>query len=172
MDKIITDQQILHQVSTPTSMKDVKALKLQQRLEEAMKTSWIEGAGLAAIQIGVPLRYAWYKFKDPQHPGQFIEGELVNPEIIAQDGLIVVKEGCLSIPTYWAKMQRYRSITLLNDGQRMIVSTFEAWIIQHEINHMNGLLIVDQELDRFPKLGRNDLCGCGSNKKYKKCCLR
>lgn len=173
MDYIITDEKILHQISKPTTWEEIKKLKLKERLQEAIKGAWIEGVGLAAIQIGIPLQYAWYKFKDPVHNGVYIEGELLNPVIKSKTDLTICREGCLSIPNHWAKTERYQRIELNNDGGPVFVtSVFEAWVIQHEIDHMNGILVTDIEKDKYHTLGRNDPCGCGSGKKYKKCCLR
>lgn len=171
MDKIIIDQKELRQVSRETTWEEVKQLNLRERLEEAMKTSWVAGVGLAAIQIGVPLRYAWYKIPKPN--GGFIETELINPRIIsAQKLFFYSREGCLSIPHHWAQTKRYRMLEVENGNQKYIAENLEAIVIQHELDHMNGVLTIDIEVDRFGNLGRNEPCGCGSGKKYKRCCLR
>ena len=170
MDQIITDFKILRQISKETTWKEVKRFHLKDRLEEAMKKTWCPGIGLAAIQIGAPLRYAWYKFSIR---GKVTEGELLNPKILTQEKTFVNRgEGCLSIPNYRGDTLRFLNITMENDGKIFAVEQLEAVLIQHEVDHMNGILVSDIQLNKYAKLGRNDLCGCGSGKKYKKCCLR
>ena len=173
MDKIITDLSILHQISKETTWKEVKKLNLRARLEEAMKAAWTPGIGLAAIQIGIPLRYAWYKFPKEGKPGEFTENELLNPTILTlENPFTYSREGCCSIPGYWAQTRRYLGITLINDERQFATERLEAVVIQHEIGHMDGVLTVDIELEKYKSLGRNEPCGCGSGRKYKKCCLR
>ena len=172
MDKIITDPKILHQVSRDTTPEEVKSLNLQARLREAMKDAWCPGLGLAAIQIGIPLRYAWYRV--PKENSQdFTEMELINPKIVAQDRRFEYPaEGCLSIPNYRGRTPRYLDIIVEMGGSHFAATRLEAVVIQHEIMHMDGILITDIERNKYPHLGRNEPCGCGSGRKYKKCHLR
>jgi len=44
--------------------------------------------------------------------------------------------------------------------------------MQHEVDHMNGVLCIDRRVKKVVKIGRNEPCPCGSGKKYKKCCGR
>lgn len=172
MDTIITDPKILHQVSRDTTWKEVYKLNLNARMKEVIKTSWAPGLGLAAIQIGIPIRYIWYRFQKEKST-ELIERELINPKIISMDDpYIYPSEGCLSIPHYWAKTKRYLEIEIESEGKRFVAERLEALVIQHELDHINGILTTDIELEKFGTQGRNSPCPCGSGAKYKKCCLR
>ena len=137
MDKIIIDINILHQISKPTTKEEVKELDLVNRLREANKTAWTTGAGLAAIQIGIPLRFAWLV-----HNGK--EYTLLNPEITNTFGNITKDEGCLSIPNTWV-IKRAVSIDYISNKTPKHATWFIARLIQHEIDHMNGILITDKD---------------------------
>ena len=136
MDKIITDVSILHQVSCITTLEEIRRLDLYIRLKNAMPYAWIQGLGLAAIQIGVPLRYAWFK-------GNGFEGELINPMIMSKLGKAKVKEGCLSVPHQWFWVERAQMIEYVSDGKAYKCKGIKAQLIQHEVDHMNGILVSD-----------------------------
>ena len=137
-DPIITDQKILRQKSETTTMKEVKALKLRKRLKKSNKTAWTKGAGLAAIQIGVPLRFAWFTIRGSDEI-------LINPEIIEAKGKITFKnEGCLSIPNSYVDTERFAYIRYRSGGKIRTATNFKAVLIQHEIDHMDGILNVER----------------------------
>ena len=133
MGEIVTDRKILRQTSRETTAQEVEQLKLISRLREANSHAWCSGAGLAAIQIGVPVRFAWYKFKDH-------EGTLLNPKIVQRYGVIKEKEGCLSIPNKYTEVERAYEIDYLTNGKKKNAKGFLARLIQHEIDHMDGIL--------------------------------
>jgi peptide deformylase len=135
--KIITDQNILRQVSKDTNQYEIDRLELVKKIQEANKTAWTKGAGLAAIQIGIPLRFAWYKFENK-------EGILLNPIITKSFGEDIKDEGCLSIPNKYTKVKRAWSIEYITNGKKKKASGFLARLIQHEIDHMNGILNIDK----------------------------
>lgn len=169
MDAIITDMAILKQKSKRTTMAQVKEQDLLERLRTANDYAWVPGAGLAAIQIGVPLRFAWYKIKKKDKMCEFT---LLNPRIIqATEPIMLPKEGCLSIPNKWFKTKRFNKIVYQTHNVIKQAEGFEAVIIQHELDHMNGILAPNRIYDTSEKVGRNDPCPCGSKKKYKKCCV-
>ena len=170
-DPIITDLKILRKMSKPTTWDKVRELNLVDRLKASNDTAWTKGVGLAAMQIGEFVRMAW-----------FINGEedvvMVNPVIIKADKHIIVpKEGCLSIPHIWSQTRRYLNITVrmtAEDQKEPITRDFEGFpaiVVQHEIDHMNG--VVNLQRRYFPPkvVGRNQPCPCKSGKKYKKCCI-
>ena len=141
IDKIIIDKKVLRQVSKPTTMPEIKALKLRKRLRQAMKTAWTKGAGLAAIQIGVPLRFAWLM-------GNGKDEILLNPEIVTGKGKRVYKgEGCLSIPHSYVDVERFYYIEYLSGGKLRKAMNFKAILIQHEIDHMDGILNIDRRVE-------------------------
>jgi peptide deformylase len=137
MKEIVTDKKTLHQISLITTHEEVERLGLVKQLREANKTAWTKGAGLAAIQIGIPLRFSWYVLPNKK------EYTLLNPVIIEKWGSDTKSEGCLSIPNYYQEVTRGWTIKYSNNGKIKTISGFEARIIQHEIDHMDGKLITD-----------------------------
>ena len=138
MDQIITDKNKLRLVSLRTSIKEVEEMNLLQRLKDACKDAWVEGCGLAAIQIGVPLRFAWFRWGDEDFT-------LLNPEIMESKGNKKKQEGCLSIPNKWTWVRRPYKIKYVSDGKAYTAKDFKARLIEHEIDHMNGILNIDKE---------------------------
>lgn len=133
---IIIDKNVLRTISYPISFKEVESMNLIRRLREEMKTAWTKGVGLAAIQIGVPVRFAYYIFDKK-------EFTLLNPVILNKWGEDINEEGCLSIPDYRKKIKRAWTIEYINNGKKKKVSGFLARLIQHEVDHMDGVLITD-----------------------------
>lgn len=137
MDVIITDREILSQVSKETTIEEVEKLDLILRLREASKHAWVESCGLSAIQIGIPLRFAWYVCRGKT-------GTLINPVILHQWGSDIQEEGCLSIPNKRTRVERAWTIEYTTRGKKKKVSGFIARVIQHEIDHMDGILNIDR----------------------------
>ena len=127
------------------------------------------GVGLSAIQIGIPIRAALAIIGDKVH-------KLVNPRIIGKstEEIKYNKEGCLSIPNKYVNTVRRKSVTVGDDINVVVeYEGFEAIVVQHEIDHMDGILMTDRievPVRNMNKIGRNERCPCGSRKKYKKCC--
>lgn len=135
--KIIHDLALLSQVSRETTWEEVERLNLVDRLKKACDNAWVKGSGLAAIQVGVPLRFAWFK-NGPR------DVFLLNPKIIEMKGKMKLKnEGCLSIPNKWSAVKRAEKIRYESDGEIKTARGPIAHIIQHEIEHMDGILNVD-----------------------------
>jgi len=138
IDLIVVDEATLHQVSKETTWEEVEKLNLIPRLREATKNAWINGHGLAAIQIGIPLRFALFRWG-------YQEFALMNPEIISTHGKFKnLEEGCLSIPKKRFKLKRHYKIKYINDGVQKIAKGLKSQIIQHEIDHMNGIILTDK----------------------------
>ena len=101
--------------------------------------------GIAAPQIGESVRVAVVDVtghrKAASSHGELI---LVNPVITATDGSEVGREGCLSIPELTADVRRATHVTVEADGLRLDAEGFEARAIQHEIDHLDGLLFLDR----------------------------
>jgi peptide deformylase len=113
------------------------------------------GVGLAAIQIGVAKRVITIdvsKGEDERRPLV-----LVNPEIVwASEERRVYEEGCLSIPEYYAEVERpdrvrFRYRTLDGEAVEQDADGLLATCVQHEIDHLNGVLFID----RLSKLKRD-----------------
>jgi peptide deformylase len=112
------------------------------------------GVGLAACQIGVPQRVIVLDVS-PIDPQQSFFA-MINPEIISQEGEIDHEEGCLSVPDCFEKVKRRERIRVKGispEGKEMEVAGegILAFALQHEIDHLNGILI----LDRLSQLKRD-----------------
>jgi peptide deformylase len=132
-------------------------------------------AGLASNQLGIDVRFFLMKLEDDVVV-------FCNPTIIEKVGKPTkLVEGCLSWPGKDIVAKRWNSIVLeyeTIDGEKKTeeFNGFDAQVIQHEMDHING---IEEEI--YPKgegvfhisndkVGRNDPCPCGSGKKFKKCC--
>lgn len=142
---VILPDPVLRLVSKPVERVDAPLLKLADDMFETMYDA--PGIGLAAIQIGEPLRMLVIdlaKEGDPPAPQLFI-----NPEILASsDERSVYEEGCLSIPDYYAEVQRPAQVRvkyLDRDGkeQETEADGLLATCLQHEMDHLNGVLFID-----------------------------
>lgn len=169
---IETDRTIISQLSEPINPAVDNLDLLTNRLKEELKNSATPGVGLAAIQIGVTKRVAIIKI-DPNKP-EFV---LWNPEILERQESVVSPEGCLSLPGISRSVGRAQGVILRNgDGREYAFYGFEAIVVQHEIDHMDGLTIADKEY-RALQVGRNEPCPCGARTpqggivKFKKCHL-
>lgn len=142
---IILPDPVLRQVSKPLETVDARVLKLADDMLETMYDA--PGIGLAAIQVGEPLRLLVIdvaKEEEGRKPQVFI-----NPEIIASsDTRSTYEEGCLSIPGYYAEVERPAEITVnyIDRGgkqQEMAAEGLLATCLQHEIDHLDGVLFID-----------------------------
>jgi len=105
------------------------------------------GVGLAAPQVGVPLRVIVVDLSVGEDRGQLIK--LVNPEIVEREGEQVHEEGCLSVPGYSGSPIRPARVTVKGldlDGKERVLTGTEllARAFCHEIDHIDGLLFVDR----------------------------
>jgi peptide deformylase len=131
------------------------------------------GIGLAAPQIGIYKKIAILRLNS-------IKINLVNCEIKnSYDKIIFNDEGCLSFPALIINTNRYREIHVINnlvEPYAFIATDLAAIAVQHELDHLNSVLFMDHKVAKLvpivntKKVGPNDPCLCGSNKKYKKCC--
>lgn len=105
------------------------------------------GIGLAAIQVAVPLRLITMDLSKTE--GEKAPRVFINPEILsASEELAVYEEGCLSIPDYYEEVQRparvrFRYMDLDGKIHEEDADSLFATCIQHEIDHLNGVLFVD-----------------------------
>lgn len=106
------------------------------------------GIGLAATQVGLPYRFFVVNTTaDPKETDE--ELVFINPEIIRRKGNLEGEEGCLSLPELYGQVARAESIVLeaydLNgDGFEMECSEILARVIQHENDHLDGVLFIDR----------------------------
>jgi peptide deformylase len=142
---IILPDPVLRQVSKPVERVDGAVRKLADDMLETMYDA--PGIGLAAIQVGEPLRMLVIdlaKEEEPPAPHVFI-----NPEILeSAEARSVYEEGCLSIPDYYAEVERPAAVRvkyLDRDGKAREIEAegLMATCLQHEIDHLNGVLFID-----------------------------
>lgn len=157
---------LLRQVSKPVERIDDDTLKL---LDDMLATMYdAPGIGLAGVQIGVPLRVVTVdvgvpeESEDEDAPADETSIEerrkikrkpdplfLINPEILQQsDERSVYEEGCLSIPEYYAEVERPASCKvsyLDRDAKKQIIEAdgLLSTCLQHEIDHLDGKLFID-----------------------------
>ncbi len=142
---IILPDPLLRQVSKPIERVDADFQRLADDMLETMYDA--PGIGLAAIQIGVPRRMLVIDVSREGEEKQPLV--FVNPEIVASsDELSVYEEGCLSIPDYYAEVERPATVTIKyldRDGKDQTVQAdgLLATCLQHEIDHLNGVLFID-----------------------------
>jgi peptide deformylase len=111
------------------------------------------GIGLAAPQIGenINLLVMDVGRPDPQDPQKEVSHQicLVNPKIVQTEGVIVYEEGCLSCPELLVEVERVRNIVVEakdSEGRplRLALSELEAVCTQHEMDHLQGILLTDR----------------------------
>ncbi|AGA65324.1 Peptide deformylase [Liberibacter crescens BT-1] len=162
---VIFPDSLLRQVSKPVEKIDAEFRKLVDDMLETMYAA--PGIGLAAVQVGVLYRF----FVMDIEKGNKLKNPMVfiNPEIISlSDKRSVYEEGCLSIPEYSANVERpaYLTIKYFNyAAQQQIIYAdgLMATCIQHEMDHLNGVLFIDHisrlkremVMRRFAKLAKH-----------------
>jgi peptide deformylase len=120
---------------------------LQRLIDNMIKTmQWANGVGLAAPQVGVPLRVIVV-----QMPGEE-PIVLINPEIIKRTGEQEVIEGCLSVPGYYGEIKRSAGVTVKGKDRhgkvtRIRAEGLMAEALEHEIDHLDGKLYIDHVED-------------------------
>ena len=166
---IILPDPILRQVSTPVERVDAGLRRFADDMLETMYDA--PGIGLAAIQVGEPIRMLVIdlsKDEEDKAPQVFI-----NPEVLSSsDVRSLYEEGCLSIPDYYAEVERPASVRvkyLDRDGKEheVLAEGLLATCLQHEIDHLNGVLFIDHisrlkrdmVMKKFRKLARDKPAG-------------
>ncbi len=132
----------LRKVSTPIDVFDDALHELIEDMFETMYAA--KGVGLAAPQIGINIRLSVVDVSGDKSE-QLV---LINPEIIASEGVVEYQEGCLSVPSVYDTVHRAEKVTLR--AQNKLGEFFEidaegllGECFQHEIDHLNGKLFVD-----------------------------
>lgn len=171
---ITTPNEVLVREAKPVKSFDKKLKQILNGMQETLLATIDPiGVGLAAPQVGLSLRIfqmkptkksevtsyinpVIVKFSDGQSVPEFINSEKVEkkkPEG-SKDKLL---EGCLSIPQIWGNVERKKEVTLLwqdEDGRKHQedFDGFEAVIIQHEMDHLNGILFTKHVMEQKEKL--------------------
>jgi len=173
---IITDRQTLSQISIPLSATEQEDVFLALETEIRRHANAV---GLAAPQIGL-LRQAFVYYSLVDERRGVAAGRtlirVANPMVISMEGHTVDSvEGCLSVPGVQYLVPRYAEICIQDDLHgRMVLTGEDARVVQHEMDHLVGLTIVDVGVLIPASIERNDPCYCGQHKngrpvKYKHC---
>ena len=132
----------LRNVARPVAQVDDE---IRRQLDDMLETMYqAPGIGLAATQVNIPRRLIVIDISEEKDQPLF----LVNPEIVARDGVEEMEEGCLSVPGFFEKVTRADSVKLRaldREGKpfELDAEGLLAVCIQHEIDHLDGKLFVD-----------------------------
>jgi len=124
--------------------------ELRQLAADMLETMYDEpGIGLAAPQVGVPLRLVVVDTEWTEEDAERSPLVLVNPEILEREGRIVWNEGCLSVPDFNAEVERAERVVLRAtdlDGKEIVEEArgLRAVCFQHELDHLDGYLFIDR----------------------------
>lgn len=137
--------EVLRQRAEPVKEINKGILKLIDDMIETMYAA--PGVGLAAPQVGVSLRVIVIDISMREKGSGLIT--IINPEVLYFEGEVDEEEGCLSVPDYRAQVKRSEMITvrgLDREGRVVEIEGKEllARALQHEIDHLNGTLIIDR----------------------------
>ena len=147
----IASDPVLRQKSKRVRTIDGSINKLIDNMLETMHAA--PGIGLAAPQIGVPLRVIVIGIPEEE------DMALINPQLVRRVGERLVNEGCLSIPGYVGEIKRAESVTVKGRDQtgkeiRIKANELLAQALEHEIDHLNGVLYIDhlESMDKLRKI--------------------
>jgi len=124
--------------------------EVRQLIADMADTMYDEpGVGLAAIQVGSRKSIIVYDVSQGEEGERHLQ-VYINPRIVEKEGSLLSEgEGCLSVPDYRADVKRYERVRvegLDENGDEKIVEAegFPAIVLQHEIDHLNGILFIDR----------------------------
>ena len=148
----------LKQVSTPVQSFDAQLQAFITELEQTMRVG-PGGVGIAAPQVARFERIVIVDVSSKpkiNHHGRLV---LINPEILAWEGMAKGREGCMSVPDYTGNIIRAEKIQLQawdegGKAQEYEMQGFEARAVQHEIDHLDGVLFLDRLVSRRHDLFR------------------
>ncbi len=148
LDIVTYPNKILKKISRPVERFDNELHKLLNDMYETMRAK--NGVGLAAIQVGVPIRALIIDLGDEegkQSKDTLIE--VINPEFLEWSGSQKDKEGCLSVPEYFDEVERYANVKVkffdrfakehIMDADGLLSVAF-----QHETDHLDGHLFIER----------------------------
>ncbi|ALM68638.1 peptide deformylase [Vibrio parahaemolyticus] len=143
---------VLEILSIPDPRLKVKAEKvtdvstIQTLIDDMLETLYAtgNGIGLASTQVGRKEAVVVIDISDERNDSLI----LVNPEVVSGENKALGQEGCLSVPEYYADVERYTSVVvsaLDRDGNPITIESdeFLAIVMQHEIDHLSGNLFID-----------------------------
>ena len=143
----------LKRVAQPIDVITDETVALLDNLYETMVAN--DGIGIAAPQVGKNKRIAVVEVDEGD------KFELINPEIIEAKGESIDVEGCLSIPHVYGTVKRADEVTVRyydREGEEIEVTAFGylARAFQHEIDHLDGVLLVEKMIEQIPEAELED----------------
>ncbi|MBR3948087.1 MAG: peptide deformylase [Clostridia bacterium] len=137
---VTSEDPILRKTSRKVEKFDEKLCTLLDDMRETLKKA--EGAGLAAVQVGILRRVVLVDVGD----GLL---ELINPEIIETKGEVEDTEGCLSVPGEWGLVKRPEYVKIKAQDRRGVWRRYEGTDLKarcfcHEIDHLDGIIYTDK----------------------------
>lgn len=132
----------LKQVAAPVQASEVDAVAAELM---AVMRSYERCVGIAAPQLGLPVRVAVVDVSE--HPKAETSNGLLllaNPRIVEAEGADVGREGCLSLPDVTANVRRATRVVIEHIGGSVECHGFEARAVQHELDHLDGILFLDR----------------------------
>jgi len=139
-DIVLAPNRTLTQVATPVTVFDAELDRVLDDMVETMRVA--KGVGLAATQVGILQRFFVLEFE-----GTLLK--IVNPEIVQFSGDEVGEEACLSLPGVYLLVHRATRVVMTFQTpagvkRKKVFRGFMARIVQHELDHLNGVLITDR----------------------------
>ncbi|MBD3270049.1 peptide deformylase [Candidatus Peregrinibacteria bacterium] len=141
-----TENKVLRDLSQPVKKVDKNIIKFVTDMEDTMMKS--NGVGIAAPQVGMNIRIIVVTLNVDTK--QAVNVGMINPEIIYRSELMEIgEEGCLSLPEIFDNVRRHKEITvkfidLKGREQFLKLADFNARVVQHEIDHLDGVLFTDK----------------------------
>jgi len=137
---VLMGDPVLREKAKPVKEINDSIIRLLDNMRDTLHE--YEGVGLAAPQIGISKRVIVVETDDEYY-------ELINPEIVKEEGRMMAIEGCLSIPQLTGKVKRAARVTvkgLNREGKEVTIEAdgILARAFQHEIDHLDGILFVDR----------------------------
>jgi peptide deformylase len=159
-DIVIYPDARLKQICEPINEIDGNILQTAKDLLETLRF-YSHSVGIAAPQVGDLVRIIAVDASKTKKGQKVNHGELVmlNPEILDWQSIIKTREGCMSVPDYTGNVNRARKVTVKYmdiDGRERRFDTegFEAVVLQHEIDHLDGILFIDRIISKNTDLFR------------------
>ena len=149
---------LLHQVSRNLTLSEINSAEIKKFTKDLIETMYAkDGVGIASVQVGNPIQLCIIaKDFTPEKKSDLI---LINPKFTKTSLLREWgEEGCLSVPNIYGSVRRFKKIKVMAlnaNGEKIEFSAtnFFARIIQHEIDHLNGILFIEKakQLHTFEK---------------------
>ena len=122
--------------------------EIETLIDDMIETMYAApGIGLAAPQVGIPLRIFVIDLSVGRDPAAL--HTMINPEFVEREGMQLEEEGCLSVPGFTATVARPKRVVVKGRNRQWDEQTIEgtgllARALQHEVDHLNGWLFVDR----------------------------